>query len=151
MINVLKKQLKNALRMRVALAFLYLLTIFSVPLNHTCQSAVHKDVHNHHSECTGHRLLSDEHAKVRSVVAFSQHDVTETDKSHTDYCLACLYSLTSRAFKFHPNTPLYLTQTVVGTQLLPQLSFTKQIEWFCSVPPRAPPSITSYQIVRDRA
>ena len=140
--GVLKKWLENAWGMRVVLAFLYLLTSFSVPLNHTCQPA-HKDVHNHHPECTGHRLLSDEHVKVRSVVAFSQHDITETAKSHNKQCLACLYSLAFKAFNLCSNTFVCPIQSVVRAQILSQLSFAKRPEWFSSISLRAPPSTIS--------
>jgi len=142
MTNIWKKWLTNPGGIRIVLALLYGLAMFGIPLSHTCQLA-DKDVHNHHSGCTGHRLLSDEHVEVQSVTAFNQNGLTEKDKSHNLHCPACLYSLTSKAFKLYSNASLYPIQTVVRTQILPQLDFTKQLEWFSSISLRAPPSITS--------
>ena len=142
MANIWKNWLKALGGLRVVLALLYLLATFSIPLSHTCHLA-DKDVHNYCSGCTGRGLLSDEHIEVQCVVVYNQNDTTETAKSHNKCCLACLYSLTSKAFKFYSNASLCSIKTVVKTQVLPQLSFTKQLEWFCSAPLRAPPSIAS--------
>jgi len=142
MADIRKTWLKAPGPIRVILAFLYVLAAFGIPLNHTCQ-LVDKDVHNCHSGCGRRRLLSDEHVEVQYATAFNQNGLTETDKSHNLHCPACLYSLTSKAFRFCSNASSYSTQIVVRTQVLLQLSFTKQLEWFCSAPLRAPPGITS--------
>ena len=138
MTDIWKKWLTNPRQMRVAVALLYLLTSFDIPLSHTCQLA-DKSLHNCHSGCTSHLLHSDEHIEVQSVTGFNQNGLSETNKSHNMHCPVCLYSLTSKTFKLYSNTSLCSTQTAVRTQILPQLSFTKQLEWFCSNPLRAPP------------
>ena len=142
MVNIWKKWLKNVCEMRVVLVLLYGFATFGTPLYHTCQLA-DKGVDHRYSEYSSPRLHSDEYVKVQSVVVFNQNDITETAKSHNQYCAACLFSLTSKAFKLCPNTSLRSTQAVVRTQVLPQLSFIKQLEWFCSAPLRAPPIIAS--------
>lgn len=140
MANIWKKWLINPGGMRVVLALLYMLAVFGIPLNHTCQLA-DKDIHNHHSECTNHRQGDDNFVKVR--IVSNQANCDNNNQSHSTYCSACLYLLTSKTFKFCSNASLCSTQAVVRTQVLPQLSFIKQLEWFCSAPLRAPPCITS--------
>ena len=137
--QVSKKWSIKSRGMRVILAFLYLLAFFFVPLKHTWQ-VPGNDVHNHQFDCNDHQSHCDEHAGIRLVTAFYQFDSAETDKSHDQHCMACLHSLT---FKLCSNTSLRATQIVVRTQVLPQLNFIKQLEWFCSAPLRAPPSIAS--------
>ena len=140
MADIWKKWLKNPGGMRVVLAFLYLLATFGVPLSHTCQLA-DKDIHHRYSECTSHRHENDNLTELR--LAYSQSDCDNTNQPRSTYCSACLYSLTSKAFKLYSNASLYSIQTVVRTQIVPQFDFTKQLEWLSSVSLRAPPSITS--------
>ena len=140
MADIWKKWLKNPGWMRVVLAFLYLFTTFGTPLSHTCQLA-DKDIHRRYSECTNHRHEGCNLTGLR--LASSQSDCDNKNQPHSTYCSACLYSLTAKAFKFCSNASLYSIQAVVRTQILPQLNFTKQLEWFCSAPLRAPPSIAS--------
>ena len=137
MTNIWKKWLTGRGGMRVVLALLYLFATFGIPLSHTCKLG-DKDGHNYHSECTSHQLQSDSSVEVHHT-AFNQNILSDRTDSHDLYCPACLYSLTSKAFKLYSNTSLYSAQTVVRTQVLPQLSFIKQLEWFCSAPLRAPP------------
>ena len=141
MADIWKKWLKNPGGMRVVLAFLYLLATFGVPLSHTCQLA-DKDGYNYHSECTSYQLHNDSYVEVH-LTAFNQNNLSEKADSHNLYCPACLYSLTCKAFRVCSNGSLYSIQTVVRTQILPQLDFTKQLEWLSSISLRAPPSITS--------
>ncbi|MGV7234844.1 MAG: hypothetical protein ACQ9ET_01180 [Nitrosomonadaceae bacterium] len=124
------------------LAFLYLLAIFCVPLSHKCD-IFGNDVHNYQLDCDDHQSHCDEHAGIGLVTAFYQYDSTETDKSPDQYCLACLHSLTSKTLKLCSNTSVHATQTVVRTQVLPQLSVVMQLEWLISSPLRAPPSMAS--------
>ena len=140
MVNIWKTWLTAPGGMRVVLAFLYLFATFGVPLSHTCQLA-DKDIHHRYSECTNHRHEGCNLTGLR--LAYSQSDCDNTNQPHSTYCSACLYSLTSKAFRLCSNASLCSTHTVVRTQVLPQLSFIKQLEWFCSAPLRAPPSITS--------
>ena len=131
--SVWKKWIATNGGMRVIVALLYLFTAFGVPLSHTCQ-LVDEDIHHCHSEYSSRLLYSDSYVKVRSVITFNQNGFTKTAESHVLSCPVCLHSLTSKAFKFCSNTSLYSTQTVISTQILLQLSFIKQIEWFCSAP-----------------
>ena len=141
MADVWKKWVAATGGMRSILVLLYVLTVFGIPLSHTCKLSG-KDVHNYHSEYTSRQLHSDSYVEVQSATAFNQNGLTKTAESHDLYCPACLFSLTSKAFRACSNVSLCSTQTVVGTQILPQLNFTKQLEWFYSAPLRAPPSIT---------
>ena len=140
MAYIWKKWLTAPGGIRIILALLYLFVTFSIPLSHTCQLA-DKDVHSHHSECTNHRHEDGNLIELR--LASSQSNCDNKNQPNSTYCSACLYSLTSKAFKFCSNASLCSTQTVVRTQILPRLDFTKQLEWFSSVSLRAPPSITS--------
>ena len=140
MADIWKKWLNNPGGMRVILAFLYLLATFGIPLSHTCQLA-DKDIHRRYSECTNHRHEDCNLTELRLVS--SQSNCDNKNQPHSTYCSACLYSLTSKAFKFYSNASLYPIQTVVRTQILPQLDFIKQLEWLSLVSLRAPPGITS--------
>ena len=142
MADISKKWFTNPRGMLVALAFLYLFASFGIPPSHTCQR-VDKDIHHRHLECSSHLLHSDSFVEVHHTVAYNQNSLSAKTDPHELYCPACLYSLTSKIFKLCSNTSLYSIQTVVKTQALRQLSFTKQLEWFCSAPLRAPPSIAS--------
>ena len=141
MANIWKKGLVNSMRMRVALALLYLLATFAIPISHTCTLS-NKDGNNYHSECISHHQQSDSSVELHYTV-FNQNILSGKTNSHELYCPACLYSLTYKAFKFCSKTSLCSIKTVIRIQVLPQLSFTKQLEWFCSAPLRAPPSMTS--------
>ncbi len=141
MANTWKKWLTYPGGIRVVLALLYLLATFGIPLNHICKLS-DKDVHNHHSKCSSHQLQSDSYVEVHHT-AFNQNNLSDKTDSHDLYCPACLYSLSSKTFRACSNVSLCSTQTVIKTQILPQLSFIKQLEWFCSTPLRAPPCITS--------
>jgi len=139
MVGIRKKLLTNSGGMRVILVLLYVLATFGIPLSHTCQVA-DGDIRQH-SECADH---GHEDGKLsESGFAFSQSNCDNENQPHSTYCAACLYLQTSKTFKLYPNTSLRPTQTVVRTQVLPQLSFVIQIEWFCSAQLRAPPSIAS--------
>jgi len=140
MADIWKKWLKNPRGMRVVLALLYLLATFGIPLSHTCKPA-DKDLHNCHTERASHQLQSDSYVEVHHTATFNQNGLSDKTDSHELYCPACLYSLTSKVFVCS-NVSLCSTQNVVRTQVLPQLSFTKQL-WFYSAPLRAPPSIAS--------
>ena len=142
MSSILKKWIMLSGRIWVILALLYGLVAIGIPLNHTCQLA-DKDIHHRHSECSSHMLHSDSYVEVHHTAAFNQNSLSDKTDSHDLYCPACLYSLTSKVSKLCSNDSLCSIQTVVRTQVLPQLSFTKQLEWLCSAPLRAPPSITS--------
>jgi len=142
MADISKKRFTNPRGIRVALAFLYLFATFGIPPSHTCPH-VDKDIHHRHLECSIHLLHSDSFVEVHHTATFNQNSLSDKTNSHDLYCSACLYSMTSKAFKLCLNTSLYSTQTVVRTQVLPQLSFTKQFEWFRSAPLRAPPCIAS--------
>jgi len=142
MAGIWKKWLTNQGRMRVVLALLYLLATFSIPLSHTCSSA-DDDIHHQHLEYSEHTLQDGSYRQVHHTDAFSQNNLFENTDSHDLNCSACLYLLTSKTFKLYPNTSLCSTQTITRTQVLPQFSFIRQLEWFCSAPLRAPPSMTS--------
>ena len=142
MADIWKKWLTNQGRMRVVLALLYLLANLSIPLSHTCHPT-DKDIHHHHLECTDHTLQDGSYRQVHHTVVFNQNSLFEKADSHGLYCSACLYSLTSKTFKLYPKISLCSAQTIVRTQVLPQFSFIKQLEWFCSAPLRAPPSMIS--------
>jgi len=135
----LKKWLTNSGRVQVIFALLYLLTTFGIPLSHTCQ-LVDKNVHPRHSECSSRLLHSESDVETQHATVLNQSSLTETYRLH---CPACLFSLTSKAFRARSNVSLCSTQTVVRTHILPQWDSIKQLEWFCSAPLRAPPSITS--------
>ena len=140
MANIWKKWFTNSGGMRVVLVLLCLFVTFSIPLNHTCQLG-NKDLYDCHSVCSSYQETEGNFAEARFVP--NQASYEGEDQCHSTYCLACLYSLTSKAFKFCSNASLYSIQAVVRTQILPQLDFTKQFEWLSSVSLRAPPSITS--------
>ena len=140
--NIWKKWFTNPGGMRVVLALLYGLATFGIPLGHTCQLA-DKDIHLRHLECSSHLLGNNSYAEVHHTATFNQNSLSDKTDFHDLYCPVCLYSLTSKAFKLCSKASLYSTQTVVRTQVLPQLNFIKQLEWFCSAPLRAPPSIAS--------
>jgi len=142
MVGIWRKRLTNRGGMRVALAFLYLFATFGIGLSHTCQLA-DKDVHDHHSGCNDHLLHNKNNVEVQHTTSFNQNTLSEKTENHSLYCPECLYSLTFKAFRFYSNTSLYPTQIVTRTQFLPQLSFAKQLEWFCSVSLRAPPCVIS--------
>ena len=142
MANVWNKRLTYPGGMWVLLAFLYLFSTFSIPLGHTCKLS-YRDIHDHHSECTSHQLHSGSYVEMHHTTTFNRNSLPGKTNSHDLCCPACLYSLTSKAFKFCSNTSLYSIQTVVRTQTLPQLDFTKQLEWLSSISLRAPPSIIS--------
>lgn len=142
MADIWKKWLINSGGMRVVLALLYLLATFGIPLNHTCKLS-DKDGYNYHSECINHQLQSDSYVEVQHTTTFNQNSLSDKTETHNLYCPACLFSLTSKAFRFCSNASLYSIQTVVRTQVLPQLNFTKQLEWLSSISLRAPPVITS--------
>jgi len=142
MADIWKKCLTNPGGMRVILAFLYLFAAFGIPRSHTCQ-LVDKDMHHRHSGFSSQLFHSDSYIEVHHIITFNQNSLSDKTDSHELDCPACLFSLTSKAFKLCSNTSLYSTQTVLRTQVLPQLSFIKQIDGFCSAPPRAPPNIAS--------
>ena len=142
MANIMKKWVTATWGIRVILAFLYLFATFGIPLSHTCQ-LTDKDIHNRHLECSSHLPGDDSYAEVHYTAVFNQNSLSDTTDSHDLYCPVCLYSLTPKAFKLCSNTSLCSTQNVVRTQILPELIFIKQLEWFCSAPLRAPPSIIS--------
>ena len=141
MASICKKWFVHRGGMQVVLVLLYLLATFGIPLSHTCRPA-DKDIHHRHSECTSQQLQSDRSVEVHHTT-FNQNIPSDKTDSHDLYCPACLYSLTSKAFRACSNVSLHSTQLVKRTQVLPQLSFIKQLEWFCSAPLRAPPSIAS--------
>ena len=140
--QVSKKWPLDSMGMRAMLALLYLFALLCVPLGHTCQPA-DNDVHSHQLDCDDHQLHCNEHAGIRPIATFNQNDIAETNKSYDQHCSTCLHSLTWKNFKLCSITSLCSTQTVVRTQVLPQLSFIVQPEWFCSAPLRGPPCITS--------
>jgi len=142
MAYIWKKRLINQGKMRVVIASLYLLATFSIPLSHTCSSA-DDDIHHQHLECSEHTLQDGSYRHVHHTDAFSQNSLFEKADSHGLYCSACLYSLTSKTFKLYSKISLCSAQTIARTQVLPQFSFIKQLEWFCSAPLRAPPSMIS--------
>jgi len=139
--NAYKKWLINSGSMRVVFVMLYLLAIFAVPLSHTCHSS-DKDVHDHQSSCDSHPLDCDASPHIGLVTTFCQYDSVEADESHSQHCMACMHSITSKTFKLCSDS-LYVTQTVVSTQVLAQSSFVMQFQWLVSAPLRAPPSMTS--------
>lgn len=141
MANIWKKWVAATGGMRSILAFLYILANLGISLDHTCQSG--KNVYHCHSERTNHQLEDDCYVAVQYITTFNQNSLSDKTETHNLYCPACLYSLTSKTFRLCSNVSLCSTQTVTRTQVLPQLSFIKQLEWFCSAPLRAPPSITS--------
>ena len=122
---------------RIILAFSYLFVTFIVPLTHTCHP-VDKDVYCHRSEYASHRYGYLTESKF--VFGWSNYD--NTNRPHSTCCLACLYSIISKTFNPYLGTSLCLIQTVIKTQVLPQLSFTKQFERLSSLSLRAPPGIT---------
>ena len=142
MANIWKNWFEVPGGMRIVLTLLYGLATFGIPLNHTCELSG-KDVHNCHSEYASHQLHSDSYFEVHHTATFNPNNLSDKTDSHDMYCLACLYSLTSKDFKLFSNTSLGSIQTVVRTQILPQLNFTKQLEWLILISLRAPPSITS--------
>ena len=141
MVGIWKKTLTNHVGMRVILVFLYALATFGIPLSHTCQFA-DEDIHQQ-AECSSHLLHDDSDIEVHHTSVFNQSSFSDKTGSHNLYCPVCLFSLTSKTCKLCSNSSLRPTQTVVRTQILRQSSFIKQLEWFCSAPLRAPPSIAS--------
>jgi len=139
---VWKKWITTTAIMHVFLALLYGVATFGIPFSHTCKLS-DTDAHSRHAECSSHLLHDDSDSEVHHTTAFNQNNSSGKADSHNRSCPACLHSLTSKTVKFCSDTSLCFTQTVVRTQVLPQLSFTKQLEWFCSAPLRAPPSIAS--------
>lgn len=137
MLVIWKKWRINPGGWRVVLTFLYLLTTVVIPLRHTCQSG--RNVGCGHTECTKHQFEHACYAGVQPTPAFKQNGLSETGKPNDLLCPACLYLLISKTFKVCSNTSLYTTQTVVRVHVLSQLTFTRQLEWLCSVPLRAPP------------
>ena len=63
--------------------------------------------------------------------------------SSKQYCLACLYSLTSKPSKLSSAASLVSVEAVVSIRVVRRLNFAKQLEWLSSVSIRAPPTITS--------
>ena len=142
MTNIWKRWFANLGGMRTALAFLYLLTTFSVPLHHTC-CPVGTDTSHQHLQCAGHARQNDCYLEEHHTASLNQNSLGKKADFHELYCAACLYLLKIKIFKLSTNTSLCLTQAVAKTQVLPQFSFIKQLEWFCSAPLRAPPSMAS--------
>ena len=130
----------TTVRTPVFFALLYLLATFITPLSHTCQLA-NKDVCEHYSEYKNHRQIDDNFVKLRIISNHTNCD--NNNQSHNTYCSACLHLLDSKTFRFYSVASLCSTQVIVRTQVLPQLTFSQQLEWFCSIPPRAPPNIVS--------
>ena len=137
MANILNKWLRAPQGTQIILAFLYVLVALGIPLNHTCHSG--RNVYHCHLECPNHQLADDCYATAQHAIAFNQNNLPGKTEAHSLCCPVCLYLLISKAFRFCSNASLCSTQTAVRTQVLPQLSFTKQLEWFCSNPLRAPP------------
>ena len=139
--NAWKKWFTNPGGMQVVLVFLYMLAIFGIPLGHICKLS-DKDRHDYHSGYISYHPKNDSSIRVHHTI-FNQNILSGKTDSHDLYCSVCLYSLTSKAFWTCSNISLHSTHAVKKTQILPQLSFTKQLEWFCSAPLRAPPHIAS--------
>ena len=140
--GIWKKWIVTTGKVRVILALLYLFSTFVIPRKHTCRLA-DKNIHRPHSEYSNRLLHCDSNIEVHHTTTFNRNSFSGKTDSHNLYCLACRYSLSFKTFKPYLNTSLCSTEIVVRTYVLPQLSFTKQIEWFCSTPPRAPPNIAS--------
>ena len=142
MVAIWKRWIATIVGMRVFLVLLYGIAAFGIPLTHTCKLS-DTDAHSRHAECSSHLLHNDSYVEVHHTAIFNQNSLSDKTGSHELYCPACLFSLTSKAFKPCSNTSLCSTQTVVRTRVLLQLNFIKQLEWFCSAPLRAPPGIAS--------
>ena len=142
MTKIWKRWFTNLGGMRIVLALLYLLATFSAPLSHTC-CHVGTETSHQHLQCAGHTRQNDTYLEEHYTASLNQNSLDKKADSHELYCAACLYSLKIKIFKLSSNTSLCLTQAVAKTQVLPQFSFIKQLEWFCSAPLRAPPSIAS--------
>ena len=142
MANIWKRRLVNSRGTGIILVFLYVFSTLGIQLSHTCQP-FDGDTDHRHSECSGHLLQGDSDVEAHHTTIFNQNNLSEKADPHGLCCPACLYSLTSKTFKLYSNTSLCSTQTVIRTQALPQLSFTKQLECLYSALLRAPPSITS--------
>ena len=138
MFNIWVKWVAASGGTKLILAFLYAFASLNFSLNHTCRPSS-KDVYCCQSESASHQSQTDGHAVVQSITVFSQSTSSTENKSNDLYCLACLYSLTSKAFKLCSNTSICLAQVIFLTQFISQLSFKKQLECLTSVSLRAPP------------
>ena len=142
MFNIWVKWVAASGGTRLILAFLYAFVSLNVSLNHTCRPSS-KDVYCCHSESASHQSQIDGHVAAQSITVFNQNTSATENNSNDLYCLACLYSLTSKAFKLYSNTSVCLAQVIFHTQFISQLSFTKQLECLTSVSLRAPPMTIS--------
>jgi len=140
--NIWKKWITVGRGIRIIFVFLYLLATSGMPLSHTCRLA-DNGLYHCRSGCSACLLHNNEHVKTQPVAVLKRNDITETAKSQNHCCLACLYSLISKAPEICSSTSLCSTQTVVEIQILPQLNFIRQFEWFRSSPLRGPPHIIS--------
>ncbi len=142
MFTLLKKWFNASLCMRVIVALLYGLVNFTVHLNHTCYSAKEEPYgcHSAHPSC---QFTDGGCARTRLNIKLNHESSNSTVLSYSKYCLACIYSLTSKLFKLNSATSLVSVEAVVKVRFIYHLSFTKQFEWFSSAPLRAPPIVTS--------
>lgn len=142
MFTLLKKWFSASLCMRVIVALLYGLVNFIAPLNHTCHSTKEypHDCHLKNSNC---HFAEESCARTRHKIALNQNSSDDKVFSYGQFCLACLYSLTSKLFKLNSATSLVSVEAVVKVRFIYHFNFTKQFEWLSSIPLRAPPIITS--------
>jgi len=142
MFTLLKKWFSASLCMRVIVALLYGLVNFTVPLNHTCYSAK-EDPYGCYLAHPSCQFTDGSCARTRHKIALNQNISDDKVFSYGQFCLACLYSLTSKLFKLNSATSLVSVDAFVKVRFIYHLNFTKQFEWFSSAPLRAPPIITS--------
>jgi hypothetical protein len=142
MLTLLNKPFRYSNEMRVVIALLYGFVTLTASLNHTCYSAK-EDAHGHHLENSSCDLAEASRAGTRLTIALNQNSSDGKVLSRRQYCLACLYSLTSKFLKLNSAASLASVEGVVKIRFIHHPNFVRQFEWFSSAPLRAPPILTS--------
>jgi hypothetical protein len=142
MFTLLKKWFGASLCMRVIVALLYGLITLTASLHHTCYSAK-EEPHGCHSAHPSCQFTDGSCAGTLLNIELNHKSSNSKVLSYSKYCLACLYSLTSKLFKLNSATSLVSVEAVVKVRFICHLNFIKQFEWFSSAPLRAPPIVTS--------
>jgi len=138
----LKKQFGASYGMRVVIALLYGFVNFTLLLNHTCYS-INEDLYSCHLEDSNYHFAEEKCTGTHLEIEFNQNDSNRKALSCRQSCSACLYSLTSKLYKFNRSVPQVLVEAFAKVRFKYHLNFTKQFEWLSSAPLRAPPAVIS--------
>jgi len=141
MSRLMKKRTIRYKITQVMMTVVYLFVTFTIPLNHTC--GLHETCSKYHFDNPDHYCGIDIHTDVQPEVDLKQDNCKAEILSHSNPCIACLYSITSKSTQVNTGRALINIKVPISFQTLPTLGIVRQSEWLSSVSLRAPPIINS--------